>query len=239
MPPDGATVEVLNVRLTWVRGRPDPDILIYDVYLEANDTTPDRLICHNAYGVGAFYYCDARWLDPDTHYYWKVIATDKDGAATSGPVWDFSTGSLESTVQLVPERSTIGVGENLQIDVAIPDAANLVAYEFTITFDPSVVHVQGVEDGGFLGTAGGSVTTLGPDIDIETGSVTFGALTMGSEQGPSGPGVLATVSLTAVGVGSSPLNLYEAQTFDTAANPQTVAVQDGSVTVEGATHDSQ
>jgi hypothetical protein len=184
------------------------------------------------------HHCDPGWLDPDTHYTWRVVVSEEDKVVASGPVWDFTTDSLEATVQLVPEQSTIGVGENLQIDVAIPDAANLVAYEFTIAFDPAVVHVQGVKDGGLLGSAGGSVTTLGPDIDMETGSLKFGALTLGAGQVPSGPGVLATLSLSAVGVGMSPLDLCQAQMFEATDDPLVVAVQDGRVTVEGATSDS-
>ena len=122
------------------------------------------------------------------------------------------------------------MGEQLTINLAIENAADLGGYELRLTFGSSVVHVQEAQDGGFLGSTGLSVLPVGPHIDNNTGAVAFGAVTMGSGQGPSGTGVLGTVSLEAVGAGKSPLHLDDVTILDRAGDSQSAAVQHGSVT---------
>lgn len=86
-PSDGATNQSVNVDLSWTGGDPDGDSATYDVYLEANDSTPDVLVCNDATTV----FCDPGTLSDGTHYYWRVIARDSHGATTAGPVWEFTT----------------------------------------------------------------------------------------------------------------------------------------------------
>jgi len=60
----------------------------YDVYLEANDSIPDDLLCDDVSSTT----CDLGALSYDTHYYWKVEANGLNGPSL-GPIWDFTTRS--------------------------------------------------------------------------------------------------------------------------------------------------
>lgn len=84
-PSDGATDQPLDILLTWAGGDPDGDAVTYDVYLEANDSTPDVRVSHNQ--AGTTY--NPGTLEAGTHYYWKIVAKDSHGTTTTGPVWDF------------------------------------------------------------------------------------------------------------------------------------------------------
>jgi len=86
-PTDGAANQSVDVDLRWTGGDPDGDSVTYDIYLEANDSTPDVLVCSDA----ASAFCDPGTLSPGTHYYWRVVAGDEHGATTTGPIWDFTT----------------------------------------------------------------------------------------------------------------------------------------------------
>lgn len=65
-PADGAVNQSINVDLSWTGGDPDPgDTVTYDVYFEANDSSPDELVSNdqsgNTYDPGTLSY--------NTHYY--------------------------------------------------------------------------------------------------------------------------------------------------------------------------
>ena len=86
-PADGATDQSLDVNLSWTGGDPDGDTVTYDVYFEQDDATPDGLVSNDQSGPTY----DPSTLNPNTHYYWQIVATDEHGSSTRGQVWYFST----------------------------------------------------------------------------------------------------------------------------------------------------
>jgi len=113
----------------------------------------------------------------------------------------------------------------------VDEALDLGSFQFDLIYDPSVVWVDDVTLGEFLGSTGRSVVSLGPKVNNEAGKTTFGAFSFGDQPGPDGSGALALVRLKAVGLGSSPLDLQDVQLTDTKADPQTPTAEDGTVTV--------
>jgi formylglycine-generating enzyme required for sulfatase activity len=87
-PADDATRRSLDADLSWTGGDRDGDSVTYDVYFEANDTTPDVLVSDDQNGT----IYDPGTLGANTHYYWQIIAKDEHWATTDGPVWGFTTG---------------------------------------------------------------------------------------------------------------------------------------------------
>ena len=87
-PNNRATNESINVDLSWRGGDPDSgDEVTYDIYFEANDSSPDELVSNNRSRTSYV----LRTLSRDTHYHWQIVATDNHGESTYGPVWDFTT----------------------------------------------------------------------------------------------------------------------------------------------------
>ena len=137
-------------------------------------------------------------------------------------------------VRLEPADLVVDLNETFVVQVVIEEAANLGAFQFDLTYDPSILQVQEAAVGDFLESTGQSVVPVGPETNNDEGRTTFGAASFGSGPGPSGAGVLATITFIARGGGSTVLELQEVQVLDTALNVQPITVGDGRVVVMGA-----
>ena len=87
-PENGSTNISVDQYLSWVGGDPDiDDTVVYDVFLEANDPTPDNKVADDILETEY----SPETLDFETIYYWRIIAKDNHGASVWGPVWHFTT----------------------------------------------------------------------------------------------------------------------------------------------------
>ena len=143
-----------------------------------------------------------------------------------------ATGSAE--VKVAPSTQTVSVGDTFTVEIFVEGAEDLAAYEFILEFDPALVSVTDVEDGGFLGSTGNDAIELGPEYD--PGQVWFETFAFGMYDGPYGTGTLATVTLRAASDGTSALTLSDIQLSTGAYGVEqpVSAVQDGEVVVEAA-----
>ncbi|HPR42440.1 MAG TPA: hypothetical protein PK718_07870 [Candidatus Methanofastidiosa archaeon] len=99
-PGDGVTNVSVNANLTWGCTDPDGDSLTFDIWLEANDHTPDNQVANN---ITSFSFNPD--LDYGTHYYWQVLAQDGEGNKISA-VWDFWTEDEPTTLTTTPSPIT-------------------------------------------------------------------------------------------------------------------------------------
>ncbi|RMH44765.1 MAG: choice-of-anchor D domain-containing protein [Gammaproteobacteria bacterium] len=104
-PPNGSIIYDPNINLSWSSGDPDGDNVTYDLYLEAEDSTPDVLMTSN-YMTTTF---NTGGLTPDTDYYWQVVARDEHDAVNSGPIWTFHTASDLSSGEITVRNDSNGV----------------------------------------------------------------------------------------------------------------------------------
>jgi hypothetical protein len=131
-PTDNSLGVLVNTDLGWTGGDPDPeDTVTYDVYFEANDSSPDILVSNDqsntTYNPGILNY--------NTHYYWKIIAKDNHGKETPGTVWDFITESQINNPPNLPNTPSgpssgkISISYSFSTSTTDPDGDN-IAYKF-------------------------------------------------------------------------------------------------------------
>jgi len=127
----------------------------------------------------------------------------------------------EAVLAVLPPTRTVQVGQTFTVGVVITDAVDMGAFEFTMAYTPTVVEVVTATLGSFPGSTGRSVVPAAPVISSTAGTVAFGAYSLGrTPEGPSGDGVLVTLTLRALAEGESGLDFISAQIGDRAGTPQ-------------------
>lgn len=103
-------------------------------------------------------------------------------------------------------------GGTVDIDVLISQVTDLYAYNFSITFDASLLQVSSIALGNFLSAGGATLGDTGA-VDNTAGTVSFAYNALvGPVPGVSGSGKLLTLHLNAIGTGNSPLTFVPADT---------------------------
>ncbi|MDP4267856.1 MAG: fibrobacter succinogenes major paralogous domain-containing protein [Bacteroidota bacterium] len=95
--PEGCAQNVsTNISLNWKAcSDPENDIITYDIYFGETSPPPKvKSSLDNYYNPGA--------LKINTTYFWKIIAKDNNSNSTSGPEWNFKTGSSITNGGLSP-----------------------------------------------------------------------------------------------------------------------------------------
>ncbi len=139
-------------------------------------------------------------------------------------------------VRVQGPASPVVAGQPFVVTLLAENAANLGAFEFEYNFTPAVAAatVNNIQLGPFLGSTGRTTGELRlASAPGRPGVPLYGAYSYGTAGGPSGNGVLATVTMTAVAPGASQLSLTQLKmttiTGDEIASISTA----GSVTVIG------
>ena len=161
-----------------------------------------------------------------------------------------SAQTTEGTVHIVPAISNVPMSEGeFTTFIVVEDLAHfgligdkdsgttpsvgLAAFEFTLSYDQSIVEVIDAEGGPSLGSTGRDFQCLPPNRD-EPGVFRFGCISLGATpEGRQGTFTLAQVRLRPVAAGPSTL-LLEAQIAGPLGDEAALAVKGGAVTVTGA-----
>jgi hypothetical protein len=112
----------------------------------------------------------------------------------------------EATVHLeATSARTTANGGSFTASVVVEDVTNLGAFQLGLEYDPSILSLVDIKEGPFLGSSGRQVNCLPPRI--EQSSVGFICVTLGATpDGPSGSGVLSTITFQPLAAGSSLLH---------------------------------
>ncbi len=122
-------------------------------------------------------------------------------------------------------------GQPLGLDVVITGVVDLYAFQFSLSFNPSILQAASVTEGPFLPTGGSTFFSPGT-INNTTGIVSFAFDSLlGSLPGVNGGGVLAHIDFTTPGAGTSPITFSNVVLLNAALGEIPFTVTGGSVAV--------
>jgi len=136
-----------------------------------------------------------------------------------------------ATLSIDPSSLPANAGNPVDLNVDISSVSDLFAFQFDITFDPTVLSATSVTEGPFL-ASGGTTAFVPGAIDNVAGTitVTVDAL-IGMVPGVNGDGTLATLEFTALAPGTSAVSLSNIILLDSSFGTIDSSNLDGSVTV--------
>jgi hypothetical protein len=120
------------------------------------------------------------------------------------------------------------VGQVVELDVQLTDVTDLYSYQFSLSFDPTVLQASSVTLGDFFG---GTFSSTG-SIDNAAGTISFVySSLLGAIPGISGSGSLGTIAFQAIGAGNADIAFFDTLLLDsgqldiaTTLNPGTLQV---------------
>jgi general secretion pathway protein D len=139
-------------------------------------------------------------------------------------------------VVVVGPASNPSVGDTFSINVNVTNISDLYAYQLDLTYDPTLLSAVSVSEGPFL-ASGGTTFFIPGTIDNVGGSVTATAdALIGAISGVNGSGTLLTFQFTAIGAGTSALNIANPTFLDSSFNDITgnIGFDNSSVTINPA-----
>lgn len=131
-PPDGASDQPVNVGLSWSCSDPDTgDVLSFDVYL-GSDTTLELV----SYSQTEMSYQPPEGLEPNTTYYWRIVARDSNYDQSEGPLWHFTTSDYVNQAPFPPTEPYPPDGAtnqpqnvSLMWSCSDPDSGDVLTYD--------------------------------------------------------------------------------------------------------------
>jgi hypothetical protein len=107
-----------------------------------------------------------------------------------------ATAALPAAALPLLSLSASQAGSVVQVEVTASGATDLYAYQFSLNFDPAVLHATTVNEGAFLASAGPTFFDAGTTDNVG-GSVSFVFDTLLSAvPGASGSGILAVIDFS-------------------------------------------
>lgn len=131
-----------------------------------------------------------------------------------------------------PSVTTTQIGTVINLDFRVEDAADLFAFQYDLSFDPTVLQLDSVSSGNLLSDGTGFFPGL---VDNVAGSVSFIADSVVAGPGVSGDGILARATFLAFGAGASAINFSNVLLLDSGLNLLTdVVLSPGTVSVSAS-----
>jgi general secretion pathway protein D len=184
---------------------------------------------------------DLRTLAAGTDSNARVYREDTDGlavpragqiappAAPAPAAPAASVGAPASQLHFEPAAATLKAGDRATIGLAISNVNDLYSIPLLIHYNPAVIQVEEIRDGGFL-SGGTQQIAIVQRIDAQKGEVVVSATRQPNTPGVNGSGTLLGVVIHAIGPGNAALQILQVNAHDAQQRP--IPLVSGQATIQ-------
>ncbi len=144
-----------------------------------------------------------------------------------------------TTIRIYPENQSVSVQQNFIVSVVVDPGTPIAGAQFDLIFDPSLMRVVSVSEGGLFSQGGANTYFKDPTINNETGRIAGVAGVILGPNTVSSSGTLAIIYMCAKSTeGSSTLTLENVKIVDENGVAVPTTIQTGTVTISEAPSDN-
>jgi general secretion pathway protein D len=152
-------------------------------------------------------------------------------AAVMAPASASAPASQNATLQFEPVTAALKPGETTTIGVTVQNVQDLYSIPMLLQFNPAVVSIEDVRQGGFL-SGGTQEVAIVERVDKERGQAIISATRMPNTPGVSGSGTLVGIVVKGLAPGNSQLSIVQVNAKDSQQRPIQVVTGEATVKVQ-------
>jgi general secretion pathway protein D len=161
----------------------------------------------------------------------QVPGAEAPAAPATGAPATPSPGSAMPVLAFEPATVSLKAGETTTVGVVVQSAQDLYSIPMLIQYDPKVVSVEDVRQGGFL-SGGQQPIAVVQRVDKERGQAIVSATRMPNTPGVSGSGTIFGVVVRGVAPGNATLSILQVNARDSQQRPLQFVTKEAAVKVQ-------
>jgi len=157
----------------------------------------------------------------------SAMPTGVPGTASSAAASPAASGA--ASLQFQPASISLKPGDTMTVGLAIDNAHDLFSIPLLLKYDPAVIQIEDIRNGGFL-SGGTQEIAVVHQVDQQQGQAVVSATRRPNTPGISGTGTLLGIVIKAIAPGTSQLQVVQVNARDSQQKP--LPVTSGTATIQ-------
>ncbi|HKV28273.1 MAG TPA: cohesin domain-containing protein [Candidatus Acidoferrales bacterium] len=140
-----------------------------------------------------------------------------------------TTAGGATSLQFQPAAISLKPGDTMTVGLAVDNAHDLFSIPLLLKYDPSVIEIEDIRNGGFL-SGGTQEIAVVEQVNQQQGQAVVSATRRPNTPGISGTGTLLGIVIKAIAPGTSQLQVVQVNARDSQQKP--IAITSGTATIQ-------
>lgn len=156
-------------------------------------------------------------------------AAQTGASATASPTPGSPAAGAAASLQFQPAKISLKPGDTMTVGLAIDNAHDLFSIPLLLKYDPAVIQIEDIRNGGFL-SGGTQEIAVVHQVDQQQGQAVVSATRRPNTPGISGTGTLLGIVIKAIAPGTSQLQVAQVNARDSQQKP--LPITSGTATIQ-------